>query len=118
MNTTQHQTGSKKFGPPQQPVIARNECYATLRLMQECCENLMAHGDLTSPVFQVVSQFSKNIKKFDLSPTGRDAEAMYALIETGFVPSFVRSPKNVAGAALIRLIELRGTDDSQEEDQS
>jgi len=48
------------------------------------------------------------VKALQLKPSGADYEAMGALIMTGFIPTFAKSPKEDVGEAIIELLETRG----------
>ena len=89
--------------------ISTSECYCGLRLVKIICDNIVEHGDVPKRIWQFAARISDNVKALELQPSGADYDAMGALIVSGFIPTFVKSPKEDVSSAIIELLEIRGT---------
>lgn len=97
---------------PLEQVISASECHAALQLIHYICDNIVASGDVTEEIVQLADEFRERISMLKVSPDQKDRDAMGALIRTGFVPSFPRSPEESAGAGLLNLIAAREMQES------
>ncbi len=89
--------------------VSANECYCGLRLVKLICDNIVERGDVPKRIWRLAEQISANVKALQLKPSSEDYEAMRALILSGFVPTFAKPPKEDVGAAIIELIQTKGT---------
>jgi len=104
---------AKRTDSPLEPVISASECYAALRLMGIMCDNIVASGDVSEEIVQFADELRQRIDGMKVVPNDKDKYALGALIRTGFVPGFPRSPERTAGAGLLNLITARGTQESE-----
>jgi hypothetical protein len=96
---------------PQAPVMSNNESNAALLLARHLLDNVVERGDVPKKVFELAFRLSQDDDLRELKhPTGKDADALYAAIETGFLPTFHGgSSKEEAAGALRRLIAVNAT---------
>ena len=94
------------FGKPDEPIISRSECAATLSLVQVMLNNIVSRGDLPEAILEHISEFERYIYGLKLRSTERDSRVVDAAIVCGLLPSFERSEPVDAGEALMTLISL------------